>query len=125
MQYRLLRLSGGKVKRVGQVFKDNIYTCGFCRSRGRDSRNGSVCFICKGAGTVEVRGPVVVCAFCRGTGQGHSGSSITCTICRGKGMVAIREPVTACPQCRGWGRAQSGLSCIRCRGKGVIENRSK
>ncbi len=108
--------------RAGQVFKDNIYSCGYCRGTGTDPRNRTTCHICKGSSSNEIRGAAAHCGFCRGSGQGHSGSSVTCTVCGGKGMVSVKEPIKACPECRGWGKSGSGLSCIKCRGKGVIEN---
>jgi len=121
MTYKFLRLTGGTIAKVGQVFKDNVYPCGYCMGIGIEARNRSTCFVCKGTGTVELKGPVVVCAYCRGTGRGHSGSIVTCTVCKGRGVVAVKEPVKFCPTCRGTGRSSSGLTCLRCKGKGVVE----
>ena len=123
--YTLINIAGGKVMRVGQIFRDNIYSCGYCRGTGNDLRTRSICHICKGTGKVDIKGSVVVCAFCRGTGKGHTGSSVTCSVCNGKGVVNVKEPVKACPECRGSGKTSSGLSCLRCRGKGVLEGQEE
>lgn len=61
------------------------------------------------------------CAFCNGTGVYPMGTRITCTVCKGKGMVTVKSPSEECPKCKGSGQeTDSGLPCIKCRGKGVV-----
>ncbi|MDP8258053.1 MAG: YuiA family protein, partial [Candidatus Aadella gelida] len=64
----------------------------------------------------------IKCVFCKGTGVYPHNGRITCTVCSGKGMVTVNKGATEeCFECKGTGRAvESGLPCIRCRGKGVI-----
>jgi len=73
-------------------------TCGFCDGSGKDPfdllSELATCQVCKGTGKVEVKEPVIRCAFCRGTGVYHN-TRITCTPCNGKGMVTAPKSPTA------------------------------
>jgi len=100
-------------------------TCAFCEGTGKDPFGImsplSTCQVCWGKGSVTVREPAIVCAFCRGSGV-HDEQRLTCTVCGGKGMVTIKEPVEKCPHCQGTG-VNTGinyLSCALCGGKGVV-----
>jgi DnaJ-class molecular chaperone len=64
---------------------------------------------------------VIKCAFCKGSGVYPHNGRVTCTVCSGKGMVTVKGATDTCPECEGTGQAiDSGLPCIKCRGKGVI-----
>jgi DnaJ-class molecular chaperone len=99
--------------------------CGFCKGSGRDPfellSELAICQVCEGTGKVQIEGPAIRCAHCKGTGA-YPGTRITCTVCKGKGMVTAPEGLTKrCPECKGTGTAaDSGLPCLECKGKGVI-----
>ncbi|MDP2279814.1 MAG: hypothetical protein Q8K51_16540 [Nitrospirota bacterium] len=102
--------------------------CAFCKGTGKDPFNLlselATCQVCAGAGKVEVKEPVIECAYCKGTGVCPQGARVTCTVCNGKGMVTVEGPTDECPKCKGTGAAiDSGLPCIKCRGKGVISKK--
>jgi DnaJ-class molecular chaperone len=45
-------------------------------------------------------------------------------VCKGKGMVTVIGVPERCPTCKGTGmEIESGLSCIKCRGKGVLSKK--
>lgn len=103
-----------------------VITCAFCEGTGRDPFGImsplSACQVCWGKGSVTVREPAIVCAFCGGSGV-HDEQRLTCTVCGGKGMVSIVEPVEKCPRCQGTGvnvPPLNYLPCSLCGGKGVI-----
>ena len=102
-----------------------VITCAFCEGTGKDPFGvmsiKSNCQVCGGKGTVTIREPAIVCAFCGGSGV-HDDQRLTCTVCGGKGMVTIREPVEKCPHCQGTGVNTdiNYLPCSRCGGKGVV-----
>jgi DnaJ-class molecular chaperone len=98
----------------GQV----IIPCGCCKGKG--TLANSPCHICRGKGEVSLTEPIRRCAFCHGTGRGHSGTTTTCQVCKGKGAISFTEPVHDCPKCGGKGRGWRGLICIRCGGKGFV-----
>lgn len=106
----------GKIKRrvSGQV----ILPCSCCKGRGK--LGTSPCHICHGKGEVALVEPIRRCAFCRGSGRGKVGTTITCSICKGRGAISVVEPVHDCPQCQGSGRGGKGLPCVKCGGKGVV-----
>ena len=102
--------------------------CAFCQGGGKDPfellSEHSACQVCKGTGKVEVEEPAIKCAFCKGKGVYPAGARITCTVCNGKGMVTTKGATKECPKCKGAGMAiDSGLPCIKCRGKGVVPKR--
>jgi len=105
-------------------------SCAFCEGTGKDpfgvmSRKSN-CQVCGGKGTVTVREPAIVCAFCGGIGV-HDEQRLTCTVCGGKGMVTITEPVEKCPRCLGTGMDTDidYLPCTLCGGKGVITTKKQ
>jgi RecJ-like exonuclease len=63
------------------------------------------------------------CAFCGGSGIQPRSLKSRCLACRGKGEVEFEGPAIQCFACRGKGRAtpSSMLSCVHCRGVGVVE----
>ena len=103
-------------------------TCAFCGGTGRDPyrvlSRVSVCPVCKGHKTVEVKTPVVGCLYCKGTGrQRHT--RLTCSACRGAGVITLPGPTAACPQCGGGGREhEADLPCSLCRGAGLVATRA-
>ena len=106
--------------------KTKVISCAFCRGKGIDQFGilspVSRCQVCGGTGKVEVEEPAIVCAFCNGTGVYPHNGRVTCTVCNGKGMVTIADNVMKCPKCGGTGREfDSGLPCLECGGKGVVE----
>jgi len=103
----------------------SILKCAFCKGEGKDPfgllSELATCQVCGGTGGVEVNEPAIECAYCKGSGVYPQGARITCTVCNGKGMVTVKEPTEECPKCKGTGTTRdSGLPCIRCRGKGVV-----
>lgn len=110
----------GRAGKVGQLLRQQVYDCGFCKGTGQRPA-GSSCPVCKGRETVRVQPPAVICAFCKGRGEEIPRSTITCSVCKGKGVVSVVEPIKICPTCRGRGRAiGSSLYCMTCKGKGVV-----
>ena len=110
----------GRAGKVGQLLRQQVYDCGFCKGTGQRPA-GSSCPVCKGRETVRVQPPAVICAFCKGRGEEIPRSTITCSVCRGKGVVSVVEPIKICPTCRGRGRTiGSSLYCMTCKGKGVV-----
>jgi len=102
--------------------------CAFCKGKGIDPfdllSKLATCQVCGGKGKVTISEPAIKCAYCRGTGVHPYGVRITCTVCGGKGMVTVRGETEVCKDCKGSGRAfESGLPCLSCKGKGVIERR--
>ena len=102
--------------------------CTFCQGKGTDPfellSKLSTCQVCGGKGEVEVYEPAIICAYCKGTGVYPLGARVTCTVCNGKGSVTIKGPTEECPKCKGTGKEiDSGLSCIKCGGKGVVSKR--
>lgn len=80
--------------------------CAFCDGMGKDPFGImsplSNCQVCGGKGTVIIREPAVVCAFCQGTGV-HRDQRLTCTACGGRGMVCVQEPTMTGIVCQGTG----------------------
>lgn len=106
--------------RIEKLLTETTYPCGFCRGKG-EKLKGSVCPVCRGTGNISVSPPAVICAYCKGKGEDKPRSSMSCAVCSGTGIVHITEPVEGCAYCRGTGREPgSKLSCLRCRGKGVV-----
>ena len=106
----------------------SIVQCAFCKGKGKDPFNLlselATCQACGGRGKVEVKEPAIKCAFCRGTGVYPHNGRVTCTVCNGKGIVTVITPSKECPKCKGTGQEiESGLSCIKCGGKGAILKR--
>lgn len=99
--------------------------CAFCEGKGNDpfellSKNAN-CQVCGRKGRVEVEEPYIECLFCEGSGVYPCGTRITCTVCGGKGKVTIKGLTEECPECKGIARnINSGLSCSKCRGKGLV-----
>jgi len=104
--------------------------CAFCDGTGKDPFGvmsmKSNSQVCGGKGSVTIREPAIVCAFCGGSGV-HDEQRLTCTVCRGKGMVTIKEPTEKCPHCQGTGVSAdiNYLPCALCGGKGVITVKEK
>lgn len=101
-------------------------TCAFCKGKGVDPfellSRLAACQVCSGTGKVKVVEPAIKCAFCKGTGVYPHNGRVTCSVCNGKGMVTVRGATEECLKCKGAGRTiDSGLPCIRCGGKGVIQ----
>jgi len=99
--------------------------CAFCKGKGKDPfgllSELATCQVCGGKGQVEVIEPAIKCAFCKGTGVYPHNARVTCTVCNGKGMVTVKGETEGCPKCKGSGQEiESGLPCIKCRGKGVV-----
>lgn len=71
-------------------------------------------------GTLEVEGPTVSCAHCRGTGtQPHV--RMACSACGGAGVLTLAGPTRQCPQCGGGGKDhESDLPCSLCNGAGRV-----
>jgi len=110
----------GRIGKVGQILRQQVYDCAFCKGIGQRPA-GSSCPVCKGRETVRVQPPAVMCAFCKGRGEEIPRSTITCSVCKGKGVVSVVEPIKICPTCRGRGRSiGSSLYCMTCKGKGVV-----
>ncbi|MEK6652452.1 MAG: hypothetical protein AABY50_05930, partial [Nitrospirota bacterium] len=78
--------------------------------------------VCRGEGTISIKAPAVLCAFCKGSGKPYPTMNITCTACMGKGVVSVSsKDIETCPTCKGKGREKSSnLPCLMCRGKGVV-----
>ncbi|MFQ5901643.1 MAG: hypothetical protein ACE5IH_08815 [Thermodesulfobacteriota bacterium] len=61
------------------------------------------------------------CAFCKGKGEKPLGSR--CPVCKGRGEVSIMNPpAVRCAFCKGRGEAKprSNVTCLACKGKGII-----
>ena len=102
--------------------------CAFCNGTGTDPfdllSEISLCQVCGGRCKVEIKEPIIKCAFCKGTGVYPRNARITCTVCYGKGSVTFEGEGEMCPNCKGTAiTSDSGLPCIRCRGKGVISKK--
>jgi len=103
-----------------EILTDSIYECSFCGGRG-EKPPGSRCSSCSGKGRITVNPPAVICAFCKGSGEGKPRSNLTCTACSGKGVIHVQEPVERCRHCQGIGKELTNkLPCIVCRGSGVV-----
>jgi DNA-binding MarR family transcriptional regulator len=112
--------SYGVGMKTGVILQGEIHPCGFCKGTGLD-RASNRCPVCHGRETIKINPPVVVCAFCRGSGREQPRSQVTCTACKGKGVVSVKEPIEKCPNCYGRGRSiGSNLYCMTCRGAGVV-----
>jgi len=108
----------------------SMVECAFCRGKGIDPFNLlsklSTCQVCGGAGKVEIIEPAIKCVYCKGTGVYPHNARVTCTVCNGKGMVTVKGATEECPKCKGTGMAiDSGLPCIKCRGKGFVSKEKK
>ena len=114
----------GRVGKVGQLLRQQVYDCPFCKGTGIRCIGGSMsgkCPVCKGKGTIKVQPPAMICAYCKGRGEEIRGSVLTCSVCKGKGVVSVQEPIKICPTCRGRGRPVGvSLYCGTCKGKGVV-----
>jgi len=112
--------SYGVGRKTGVILQGEVHSCGFCKGTGLDRTNNR-CPVCLGRETVKVKPPVVVCAFCRGSGREQPRSQVTCTSCKGKGVISVKEPIEKCPVCHGRGRSiGSSLYCMSCMGAGVV-----
>jgi len=103
-------------------------TCSFCGGTGTDPFGimswTSVCCVCGGRGVVYMTRPFTRCAHCGGTG---AVKTLTCTSCMGKGYVPLpKGPTETCPVCHGSGDefSNSGLDCLKCRGRGFVASAS-
>ncbi len=114
----------GRVGKVGQLLRQQVYDCTFCKGTGVRCIGGSLggkCPVCKGRGTIHVQPPAMICAYCKGSGEEIRKSALTCSVCKGKGVVSVVEPIKICPTCRGRGRPVGvSLYCGTCKGKGVV-----
>ena len=114
----------GRVGKVGQLLRQQVYDCTFCEGTGIRCLGGSLggkCPVCKGRLTVRVQPPAMICAYCKGSGEEIRRSALTCSVCKGKGVVSVKEPIKICPTCRGRGRPVGvSLYCGTCKGKGVV-----
>jgi len=123
MEWGAYQWRGGKMKRRCEILKGEIFECAFCRGSGfLAGAKGIKCPVCRGEGAVSIEAPAVLCAFCNGRGKAYPRTNITCPACFGKGVMSGgSEDIETCPSCKGRGRkAGSNLSCLTCRGKGVI-----
>ncbi|MFQ5873053.1 MAG: hypothetical protein ACE5JL_04540 [Dehalococcoidia bacterium] len=106
--------------RPGRILQGSVFPCAYCHGTGTQLHMRSKCPVCRGKGENKVNPPVVVCAFCRGSGEAPPRSHLTCPACRGKGVLGVKEPLEGCDACRGVGRiAGTQLPCIKCKGAGV------
>lgn len=103
----------------------DIIPCAFCHGKGVDPFNvmseNSVCTACSGRRVQEVPVPNDRCHYCCGTG---SHKTFRCPVCGGIGRVPA-APLGAkkCVECGGLSfDGSSGLPCLVCRGRGVIES---
>ena len=114
----------GRVGKVGQILRQQVYDCAFCKGTGIRCLGGSLggkCPVCKGRLTVQVQPPAMICAYCKGSGEEIRRSTLTCSVCKGKGVVSVVEPIKICPTCRGRGKPVGvSLYCGTCKGKGVV-----
>ncbi len=106
----------------------SVIKCAFCKGKGKDPfgllSELAACQVCGGTGKVEIEEPAIKCAFCKGSGVYPQGGRITCTVCNGRGSVTVEDAAEVCPKCKGSGQEiDSGLPCIKCRGKGVISKK--
>ena len=102
--------------------------CAFSKGAGKDPfdllSELATCQVCAGKGKVEVVEPAIKCAFCQATGVYPRNGRVTCTVCNGKGMVTVKGTTEECPKCKGTATTfDSGLPCIKCRGKGVVSKK--
>ena len=123
-------IGGGQANKTGRGQMAGV-TCAYCRGEGR-IRTGAICQVCKGKGYRGLHEPTARCGSCRGTGRADRNSSLTCVACGGLGTVEADAAgdTVPCPDCGGSGRVvdcpgylwpDSALSCVRCRGAGVID----
>lgn len=132
MKFRIVPLGdylkGKEIKVVGghRVIRRRngrmVIGCAYCKKTGMDYDGLSICPVCRGKKRNLVREPVVMCAFCKGSGA--SSRAAACRVCKGKGLVHVEEPVEQCPECHGKGKMTgTDLMCIKCKGKGVIKGK--
>ena len=126
MEWQLSKLTGqgrrsATVEPLGTILAGDTFCCAYCNGTGIQVHMRSKCPVCQGKCFNQVHSPVVVCAFCHGSGESQLNSHITCTACGGKGVIAVKEPIEKCDACRGLGRvAGSSLPCLKCKGAGVF-----
>jgi len=66
----------------------------------------------------------VTCAYCRGAGVDPKyGNASRCPVCGAACRVKVNPPVVACLKCLGSGRESGDLSCLACKGVGVVSVR--
>jgi len=129
MDWKTFDFKTGKTKlnrKIGEILEEDKFKCSLCSGTGVLPRTKGIrCPTCKGSGQVSMGGPAVVCAYCRGRGDYPPRTSLTCTVCGGKGLVSITKPIEVCGHCRGTGRERGDkLSCLRCKGKGVVTKKA-
>lgn len=97
-----------------------IIGCAHCKKTGLDYDGLSPCPVCRGKKRNLIKEPVVMCAFCKGTGS--PSKAVVCRVCRGKGLIHIEAPIERCSECGGKGKLiGTDLMCIKCGGKGVVK----
>jgi DnaJ-class molecular chaperone len=101
-----------------------VVKCGFCKGRGTDPFDllwkGSRCQVCSGKGRYEMREPLRMCRYCKGSGV-HPSSRNTCDVCNGKGLITMPEKSMPCTACHGDAEDHAtSMPCTQCHGWGVI-----
>lgn len=76
------------------------------------------------ARSISIRGTLVTCAFCKGTGRdpfGIPSKLSTCQVCTGRKKNSLLAPFEECPACAGTGVYQHHrLPCAVCHGRGRL-----
>ena len=98
--------------------------CSFCRGTGKDPFGImsalSACCVCGGKRVLRLHGPHRGCPHCDRTG---AVGTFTCGVCRGTGFLPVAVGRTEpCLECGGTGSSRDNehLSCLRCRGQGLV-----
>jgi DnaJ-class molecular chaperone len=114
-------------RKRGEIIEGGEFPCSLCAGSGILPRTkGTQCPKCLGKGVISINGPVVVCAYCKGRGKVPIRTNLSCTVCGGKGLVSVSREIEECSHCRGTGAEPSNkLPCLQCRGKGVVEKKTR
>lgn len=118
---KILEVKGRKVGNNGKV----KVTCAFCDGEGETKTKvypyKRTCPSCKGNGEFKLFKPAIYCVYCSGKGRDKKDPKVTCLVCRGRGANAVERGFKVCKNCKGSGYLkESKLSCINCRGVGVV-----
>ena len=99
-------------------FVDEV-TCAYCGGGGADPKYSSAsgCPVCRGAGVVRVRPPVVACRQCGSSGR--VAGDLICLTCKGVGVVSVPVEADTCSRCGGTGE-EGVFYCNACKGQGIV-----